>query len=99
MMAWWTRMRERYEALVEEYGWAAIATYAVLFVGTLIGFYAAMRAGYSVEGTAGSAGTIGAAYFATKMTQPLRIAATLGLTPVMVRVIRFVRPTRAPQAP
>jgi hypothetical protein len=94
MREWWRRWSARYQDTLAEYGNAAIVTYLVVFVGTLVGFYGAMRFGYQVEGSVATAGTVGAAYFATKMTQPIRIAATVLLTPVMVRAVRLVR--RAP---
>lgn len=101
MRAWYSGWRERYQDVIAEYGNAAVGTYLVVFVATLVGFYTAMRFGYQVEGAAATAGTVGAAYFATKMTQPLRIAATIALTPVMVRILRVVwKPAEAaPPAP
>ena len=40
-------------------------------------------------------GQLPAAYIATKLTQPLRIAATLALTPVVARVYERMRPSAA----
>jgi hypothetical protein len=76
--------RERYSKLVEEYGTAAIGTYLVLFFGTWVGFWLAIRSGIQVEGAMAESGTIGGAYLATKLTQPIRIAATVVLTPLVV---------------
>jgi hypothetical protein len=76
--------RDRYQKLVEEYGTAAIGTYLVLFFGTWVGFWLAIRSGVSVEGAVAESGTIGGAYLATKLTQPIRIAATAVLTPLVV---------------
>ena len=42
----------------------------------------------AVEGTVAQAGVLGAAYVATKATQPLRILATLALTPLIARLVR-----------
>lgn len=74
---------ERLKALFAEYGPLAIAIYLVIFVVVLAGFAVAIRFGVQVEGTAGAAGTLGAAWLATKLTQPLRIAAALALTPIV----------------
>lgn len=51
--------------------------------------------------SAGSAvGTWGAAYIATKLTQPLRIALTFALTPLIASwIARFKKPPAAPGAP
>lgn len=87
---WWGSWRARYEALVEEYGWVAIATYFTIFFGTWFGFWVAIRSGYEPGGAAASAGTVGGAYVATKLTQPLRIGITLVLLPAVVRVKRAV---------
>jgi len=79
--------RERLKALLEEYGKVAIGTYFTLFALVLAGFAIAISAGIRVETAPGSAGVFGAAYVATKLTQPLRIAATLVLTPLVARLL------------
>lgn len=72
--------------LVAEYGRVAIAVYFTLFFGVLIASYLAISAGWSPKGVAGNAGAWTAAYVATKLTQPLRIGATLLLTPLAARL-------------
>lgn len=99
LTATWASWRTRYEKVVEEYGSAALGTYVALFVATLIGFWVAIRSGVQVEGAAATAGTVGSAYIATKMTQPLRIAATVVLTPAWVRVVRRMRRPATPTPP
>lgn len=85
--------RERLKLLLAEYGRVALATYLGLFVLVLVGFALAIAAGVEVESAKGGAGLLGAAYLATKLTQPLRIAATLGLTPLLARAVKkFRRP-------
>jgi hypothetical protein len=94
--------RERLKALLSEYGRVAIYTYLALFVVVLAGFTLAIAWGVDVESSSGGAGALGAAYLATKATQPLRIAATLGLTPLVAAALRklgWVRTSPGPAAP
>jgi len=86
-------LSERLKALFAEYGQLAIVIYLVIFVVVLAGFAVAIRFGVQVEGTAGAAGTLGAAWLATKLTQPLRIAAALALTPVVAALRHRLRGT------
>jgi hypothetical protein len=97
--------RARFKALMTEYGRVAVFTYLVLFALVLVGFNLAISFGFNVKSTYGQAGVFGAAYLATKATQPLRIGATLLLTPIVARVVekwrgrrRVVSPA-APSAP
>jgi len=80
--------RERLKALLAEYSGVAIGTYLVLFVLVLTGFALAISAGVDVKGASGNVGLLAAAWVATKLTQPLRIAATVVLTPFVARVLR-----------
>jgi hypothetical protein len=84
---WWAGWRSRYEALVEEYGGIAIGTYFTLFFGTWFGFWVAVRSGFQASETA-TMGTVGLAWVLTKTTQPVRIGATVVLTPLVVRLRR-----------
>lgn len=87
---------ERLKALLAEYGRTAIVVYLVLFVVVLAGFMVAIgAAGYAPEGAASGAGLIGAAWLATKLTQPLRILATLALTPLVSAGLTRLRRRRA----
>lgn len=95
-MSWWTRLRERYAHLLEEFGSAAVAVYAVLFFGTWLGFWIAISYGFDAGENAANAGTIGGAWVATKVTQPVRIAATIAITPLAVGLWRRLRPARKP---
>jgi hypothetical protein len=74
-----------------EYGSAAAWVYFAIFALVLVGFATAIKLGVQVESAAGAAGTWGAAYLATKLTQPLRILATLVVTPAVVRIARRLR--------
>ena len=89
-------MTERLKALMLEYGSMAVWVYFVIFAVVLVGFVLAISMGFHVKGHAMTLGTWGAAYVATKLTQPLRIGATLLLTPFVMKVLRLrkrVRPS------
>lgn len=90
-------MKGRIQALVAEYGSVALVTYLVIFAAVLVGFTAAIGAGFEVEGAAAGTGTLAAAWLATKLTQPLRIAGTVVLTPVVAGLVRRAR-RRPPDA-
>ena len=79
---------KRLKELINEYGPIAIGTYLVIFVLVLTGFALAIHFGFEPDGVAGGLGLLAAAWLATKATQPLRIAATFALTPVVARVVR-----------
>jgi hypothetical protein len=83
--------RERLKALLTEHGQVAIGTYFALFLLVLAGFAVAIAWGIHVESAAGRMGILGAAYLATKAVQPLRIAATLALTPLVAQFLRSKR--------
>jgi hypothetical protein len=80
--------REKLKKLLGEYGRLAIYVYLVIFAVVLVGFALAIQTGMHVESTAGKAGLWGAAWVATKVTQPLRILATLALTPLVAKIVR-----------
>jgi hypothetical protein len=93
-------MRKTAKDLLAEYGAIALVVYLSIFVLVLAGFWMAIRLGWRTESTAGSVGTLAAAYVAAKVTQPLRIAATVVLTPLLARLYdRFVPRPRAPGSP
>jgi hypothetical protein len=80
--------REKFKALLEEYGRVAIWTYLVIWLTVLAGFAVAISAGVSVSTSAGGAGVLLSAWLATKLTQPLRIAGTLAATPLVAAVLK-----------
>jgi hypothetical protein len=88
---------ERIKALLAEYGRVAMATYFGLFALVFIGFGVAIALGMDVASAEGGAGVLGAAYVATKLTQPLRIAATIAMTPLVARVARVAERFRKPR--
>lgn len=89
--------REKLKNLLAEYGNVALGTYLVIWLLTLAGFAIAISAGVKVESATSGLGLAGASWLATKLTQPLRIAATLVLTPLVTVALRKLR--RAPQDP
>ena len=81
-------MKQRLTDLMTEYGKVALATYLVIFVAVFAGFTVSIMMGVEPDSAMGSATTVGAAWLATKLTQPLRIAATVVLTPAVATVVR-----------
>lgn len=94
-------MRKTLKNILAEYGTIAAVVYFAIFFAVLGAFWIAIRFGWRPGSAAGSVGTFAAAYIATKLTQPLRIAATLVLTPAIARVYERVRglPPADPHAP
>ena len=91
--------KERLKALLAQYGRTALGTYFGLFFLVLLGFAGAFSLGFSRAGwesgeSLANASVLGAAYVATKLTQPLRILATVALTPLVARVLERWRPVR-----
>ena len=89
-------MKDRLEALLQKYGKLALIIYFTIFGLVLTGFALAIRAGVQVESAAGEAGTLGAAWVATKLTQPLRILATVVLTPLVSKLVDRFRKAPPP---
>jgi hypothetical protein len=84
--------RERLKRLLAEYGKLAIYIYIAIFAFVLVGFALAIQMGIKVDSAAGKAGVWGAAWVATKVAQPLRILATLALTPLLARLVHRRKP-------
>jgi hypothetical protein len=78
--------RLKLEALVSEYGTAALVTWFGIFALTWAGFATAISFGYEVDSGGEGTGVVAVAYIATQLTKPIRIGATVVLTPVVVRV-------------
>jgi len=95
----WTEARGRWEQLLAEFGTIALVTYLVIALVVFAGFVVAIRMGFQVESTAASAGTFGAAWIGLKLTQPIRIGATVALTPLVAWIARRGRPAEAPPDP
>ena len=93
-------MRKTFKHLLTEYGTVAVVLYFAIFFLVLFGVWLALRAGWAPASAGGKAGTLVAAYVITKLTQPIRIAATVILTPIVARVYeRITGRTAAPPPP
>lgn len=73
--------------MFEKYGSTALIIYLVLFVVTFAGAAIALQAGLSVDGAPATAGLLAGAWVVSKMLQPVRILATLALTPIVANVL------------
>ncbi len=78
----------RLKNLLKHYGKVALGVYCVIFVVVYLGFLVSISAGVGETDTAATVGTAGAAWLATKLTQPLRIGATFLLTPLVARLFK-----------
>jgi hypothetical protein len=87
-------VRRTLKQILAEYGTTALVVYLTLFTLVLGGFWAAIEFGWRPSGVGGNLGAFTAAYLATKVTQPLRIGATLVLTPLVARLYERLRPVR-----
>jgi hypothetical protein len=91
-------LSERLKSMMVEYGSLALYVYFSIFGLVLGGFVLAIKMGFHRSGHGMStAGTWGAAYVATQLTKPLRLAATLVLTPVVMKVLHLKK--RTPELP
>ena len=80
-------MRKTLKQFTVEYGTLFIVVYLTIFTIVWVGFWAAIRFGWSSsDSTAANVGAWTAAYLATKVTQPLRIVASVAVTPALARL-------------
>lgn len=79
-------MRATLKQILTQYGAIAVAIYLAIFGLVLGASWFAIRLGWTPTGVTGNAGVFTAAYLFTKVTQPLRIGATVVLTPIAGRV-------------
>jgi hypothetical protein len=87
------------KTLMNDYGGVAIGVYLSTFVVAMVAFSSAIAFGAQVESGTGAATTLGAAWLATKATQPVRIIATIALTPLVARVLgKHKKPAEASPA-
>jgi predicted MFS family arabinose efflux permease len=87
-------LKERLSAHVAEYGKFALYTYLTLSLLAIAGFSVAIGLGFGASTATGFLGTLGAGWLAAKATMPLRILATLALTPVIAALWRRRHPAR-----
>lgn len=88
-------LKERLSAHFAEYGKFALYTYLTLSLLAIAGFSVAIGLGMAPSSATGVIGTIGAGWLAAKATMPLRILATLALTPLVAMLWRRLRPAPA----
>lgn len=88
-------LKERLKVHFAEYGRIAIYTYLTLSILTIAGFSIAFGMGVAPSSATGVFGVIGAGWVAAKATMPLRILATLGLTPLLAALLKH-RKARLP---
>ncbi|MEO5579273.1 MAG: hypothetical protein ABIR58_01330 [Gemmatimonadaceae bacterium] len=79
-------MRASLKQILAQYGAIAVAIYLTIFGLVLGASWFAIRLGWTPTGVTGNAGAFAAAYLFTKLTQPLRIGATVVLTPIAGRL-------------
>ena len=91
-------LKERLKAHFAEYGKIALYTYLALSLTAIIGFSIAIGAGVAPSSATGFLGVLGAGWLAAKATMPLRILATLGLTPLIATLLNR-RKARKPIEP
>lgn len=80
----------KFRDLVVQYGAIAIVVHYVIFALVIAGFWAAMSSGWQPTNAVANVGTWTAAYIATKLTQPIRILATLAVTPFIAKLYERV---------
>ncbi len=91
-------LKERLKTIVKDYPKIAIITYLSLSAIAIAGFSIAIGIGAEPSTATGVLGVIGAGWLAAKVTVPLRILATLGLTPPIAALLQKFRP-RKPEPP
>jgi hypothetical protein len=92
-------MRKTLKQLLADYGRVALGVYVTIFLFVLAGSWTAVRLGWQPESATGDMGALAAAYLFTKLTQPLRIAATLLFTPLVAKVQERLAGNSGPSAP
>ena len=90
-------MRKTLKHILAEYGAVALTVYLTIFALVFVGAYVAVAMGWRPESLSGKVGTWVIAYGIVKLTQPLRIGATLLLTPLVARVYERLRGPRTPR--
>jgi hypothetical protein len=81
-------LKERLKAHFADYGKIAIYTYLAISLMTITGFSIAIGMGVTPSSPSGVFGVIGAGWVAAKATMPLRILATLAITPLIAALLQ-----------
>jgi hypothetical protein len=87
-MSWFKQTMARWDQVKAEYGKIAIWTYLTLWVLVLGAFFLAIKSGVDVDGAGEASSALFGAWLAAKVTQPVRIAATIVLTPMVAKMLR-----------
>ncbi len=87
---------DRLKARLAEWGPLFLIVWFAIFGVVLVGFALAIKFGFRPESTAGAWGTWGAAWVATQLTKPLRLAATVVITPALGALLKRFRRARSP---
>jgi hypothetical protein len=85
---------DRFKGLIAEWGPLFFFVWFGLFGIVLVGFALAIKFGLRVESSAGTWGTWGAAWVATQLTKPLRLGATIVITPALGALLKRLRRQR-----
>jgi hypothetical protein len=96
-------VRKTFQKLMAEYGTIAVITYFAIFFLTWFGAWAAIgrgvdlaalakRVGFASNGLVASLGAWTAAYIFTKLLQPVRLALTVLLTPLLAKLYERIWP-------
>jgi hypothetical protein len=89
-------LKERLKKQFADYPTIALVTYLTLSFSAIVGFSIAIAAGVGPTSATGMFGALGAGWLAAKATMPLRILATLALTPLIATLIKRMRRRRPP---
>jgi len=76
-------LKSKIKGLIEEYGPIALVVYLTIFGLTVLIFFVTISAGWETESGEGFTAKLFAVWAATKLTQPIRIAATFAITPIV----------------
>lgn len=89
-------MKKKYEELVAEYGATAAVIHLIGFAIVMVVSGWALKQSFEVTTGKGFAALIGAAWVASKVSSPIRIAITIVLTPIVGRFVQKRRERSAP---
>jgi len=92
-------VRRSIQDVLSEYGPVALVVYLVIYLAVIVGAWSAIHLGWRPESVAGSAGVLATAYLVTRASLPLRIGATLLLTPLVARAYARVSRKRPEATP
>ena len=89
-------LKDRLKAIVKDYPQVAVFTYLGLSAIAIAAFSIAIGIGAEPSTATGVIGVIGAGWLAAKVTVPLRILATLALTPPIAALVKKLKRNKPP---